>query len=156
MTTNEPIPDLVDEAGGLAHELLRRLDLLASANIHGDTSYSQYKVLSAIHNHGPITIGNLGKIVGSAQSTTSEMVVRLSKSGLVAKVRGQYDGRVATVEITDLGRLLVRRRRKRIHEGYMSLFDRLSPVERDSFLSALQQLEALLSKGTEQRAAARP
>ena len=148
-TTNEPIPDLVDEAEGLAHELLRRLDLLAGASIHGDTSYSQYKVLSVIHNHGPITVGNLGKVIGSAQSTTSEMVVRLSKSGLVAKVRGQYDGRVVTAEITDLGRQLVRRRRKRIHEGYHALFTGLSPVERDTFLGSLQQLEALLGRGTE-------
>jgi len=152
--TNEPIPDLLDEAEGLAHELLRRLDLLAGARTHGDTSYSQYKMLSVIHNHGPITVGNLGKVIGSAQSTTSEMVARLSKSGLVQKFRGSpggnvTDGRVVTVEITDLGRQLVKRRRKRIHEGYLSLFNGLSPIERETYLSALKQLDELLRKGME-------
>ena len=147
--------DRWDGTEGLAHDLLRRLDLLAGASIHGDTSYSQYKVLSVIHNHGPITVGNLGKVIGSAQSTTSEMVARLSKSGLVQKLRGSpggnvTDGRVVTVEITDLGRQLVKRRRKHIHEGYLSLFNGMSPVERDTFLGALQQIDALLRKGMEQ------
>jgi len=140
-TTNGPIPELVDEAGGLA--------LLAGADVHDDISYAKYKVLCAVQKTDRMAIGNLGRAVGSATSTTSEIVTRLAKTGLVTKTRNVYDGRVVTVELSDRGRQAVERYRRRIHEGYVSLFTGMSPVERDTFLSALKQLDALLQKGTE-------
>lgn len=140
--TNDPI-ETVEE---LAQELMRQLDLLSGSKVQEDISYGQYKVISVIHNHGPISVGNLGRLVGSAQSTTSEMVARLTKAGLVTKVRGPYDGRVVMVELTEQGRQLMRRRRKRVREGYQSLFARLNGDEQGSFVGALRDLNNLLQK----------
>jgi len=144
-TNMEPIEQIEE----LAQELMRRLDLLSGSKVQEDISYGQYKVISVIHNHGPISVGNLGRLVGSAQSTTSEMVARLTKSGLVNKVRGPYDGRVVMVELTDQGRQLMRRRRKRVREGYQALFNRMADTERDSFLSSLRNLDELLTRATD-------
>ena len=91
----------------------------------------------------------MGRYVGSAQSTTSEMVARLTKAGLVTKVRGPYDGRVVMVELTDQGRQLMKRRRKRVKEAYQNLFSKLSDGERDSLVGALRALNDILIKGTE-------
>jgi DNA-binding MarR family transcriptional regulator len=141
--------DPIEKVEDMAQELMRRLDLLSGSKVQEDISYGQYKVLAVIHNHGPISVGNLGRLVGSAQSTTSEMVARLTKADLVTKVRGPYDGRVVMVELTDQGRQLMRRRRKRVREGYQTLFNRLTPVERDNFVIAIKSLEELLAKVTD-------
>jgi DNA-binding MarR family transcriptional regulator len=151
-TTNEPNTELEEEVGGLAQELLRRLDLLAGAAMHEDISYSKYKMLSLFQKHGPITIGGMAKAISSAQSTTSEMATRLMKAGLVKKLRGSpggtvTDGRVVTVELSDHGRQMVEQHRGRVHQGYLALIARMPPAERDAFLGALQQLDALLRKG---------
>jgi len=145
---NETMNDPIDQIEELAQELMRRLDLLSGSKVQEDISYGQYKVISVIHNHGPISVGNLGRLVGSAQSTTSEMVARLTKASLVNKVRGPYDGRVVMVELTDQGRQLMRRRRKRVREGYQTLFGRLSGAEKESFVASLKNLDELLSKVT--------
>jgi DNA-binding MarR family transcriptional regulator len=140
------VMDMVDQVEEIAQDLMRRLDLLSGSKVQEDISYGQYKVLSVIHNHGPISVGNLGRQVGSAQSTTSEMVARLTKSGLVNKVRGPYDGRVVMVELTDQGRQLMRRRRKRVRESYQTLFDKLSPSEKQGFIESIRTLAELLGK----------
>jgi DNA-binding MarR family transcriptional regulator len=142
--TNETNAELAEEAGELALELLRRLDLLAGAGVHDDISCTKYKVLSVIRSHGTISVGNLARAIGSAQSTASEMLARLEKAGLVTKVRNALDGRAVIVETTDRGGQLVERHRRRVHERYVSLLTGLSLVERDTFLSALKQLDALL------------
>jgi DNA-binding MarR family transcriptional regulator len=141
-TTSDPIVQVEE----LAQELMRQLDLLSGSKIQEDISYGQYKVISVIHNQGPISVGNLGRLVGSAQSTTSEMVARLTKSGLVTKVRGPYDGRVVMVELTDQGRQLMRRRRKRVREAYQILFNKLNQGEQETFISSLRRLNDLLVK----------
>jgi DNA-binding MarR family transcriptional regulator len=141
--------DPIETVEELAQELMRQLDLLSGSKVQEDISYGQYKVISVIHNQGPISVGNLGRYVGSAQSTTSEMVARLTKAGLVTKVRGPYDGRVVMVELTDQGRQLMKRRRKRVKEAYQNLFSKLSDGEQDSLVGALRALNDILSKGTE-------
>jgi DNA-binding MarR family transcriptional regulator len=141
--------DPIETVEELAQELMRQLDLLSGSKVQEDISYGQYKVISVIHNQGPISVGNLGRYVGSAQSTTSEMVARLTKAGLVTKVRGPYDGRVVMVELTDQGRQLMKRRRKRVKEAYQNLFSKLSDGEQESLVEALRKLNDILGKGSE-------
>lgn len=141
--------DPIETVEELAQELMRRFDLLSGSKVQEDISYGQYKVISVIHGQGPISIGNLGRLVGSAQSTTSEMVARLTKAGLVTKVRGPYDGRVVMVELTDQGRQLMKRRRKRVRESYQGLFSKLGKSEQETFVNSLRKLEELLRKATD-------
>jgi DNA-binding MarR family transcriptional regulator len=148
-TVIESTNDQVDRIEELAQDLVRRLDLLSGSKVQEDISYGQYKVISVIHNQGPISVGNLGRLVGSAQSTTSEMVARLTKAGLVNKVRGPYDGRVVMVELTDQGRQLMRRRRKRVREGYHAMFDKLAPGDRETFVNSIRGLLEVLVKVTD-------
>jgi len=149
-TTEKQTLDLVDQVEELSQELLQRLDLLSGGgSTSGNISNSQYRMLSAVHKHSPRKMGNLSKLVGAAQSTTSEMMSRLVKMGLITKVRGPLDGRVVMAKLTIEGEQLLQRRRKSARDGYQKLISRMSPGEDDLFLSALKQLDALLSKGTE-------
>ena len=142
-------PETIEQVEELAQDLMRRFDILGGSKIQEDISYGQYKVLSVIHNQGQVSIGNLGRIVGSAQSTTSEMVARLTKAGLVTKVRGPYDGRVVMVELTEQGRQLMTRRRKRVRESYQRLFDRLSTDEQNGFTESLKNLVEFVGRATD-------
>jgi DNA-binding MarR family transcriptional regulator len=140
-SNNESV-EMVEEQ---AQELMRHLDLLIGNKVQDDLSFGQYKVMALIHAHGAISVGKLGRLVGSAQSTTSEMVARLTKSNLVAKVRGPYDGRVVMVELTDQGRQLMRRRRKIVRDAYQSLFDKLTVEDRRKFVDAIRVVNSILS-----------
>ena len=149
-TTEKQTLELVDQVEELSQELLQRLDLLnGGGSTSGNISNSQYRILSAVHKHSPRTMGNLSKLVGAAQSTTSEMMSRLVKMGLITKIRGPLDGRVVMVKLTIEGEQLLQRRRKSARDGYQKLISRMSPVECDTFLGALQQLDALLGRGME-------
>jgi DNA-binding MarR family transcriptional regulator len=128
-----------------ARELLRQLYLISGSKNQKDISYSQYKAMSVIYNDGPISVGRLERLIGSAQSTTSEMVARLTKAGLVAKVRGPLDGRVVKVELTDQGHELLHDRRRRVRESYRSLFGKLSPAQQEKFIDSVRYLNDLLS-----------
>jgi DNA-binding MarR family transcriptional regulator len=150
-TTEKQTRELVDQVEVLSQELLQRLDLLSGGgSTSGNISNSQYRMLSVVHKHSPRTMGNLSKLVGTAQNTTSEMMSRLMKMGLITKIRGPLDGRVVTVKLTIEGEQLLQRRRKSARDGYQNLISRMSPGEDDLFLSALKQLDALLRKGMEQ------
>lgn len=142
LQVNKESVELVEEQ---AQELMRHLDLLVGNKVQDDLSYGQYKVMALIHSHGSISVGNLGRLVGSAQSTTSEMVARLTKSNLVAKVKGPYDGRIVMVELTDQGRALMRRRRKIVRDAYQNLFDKLTVDDRRRFVDAIRVVNGILS-----------
>jgi DNA-binding MarR family transcriptional regulator len=152
-TTDNAPPEPLEQIDATAQEILRRLEILTGARVHGQISYSQYRVLAEIDGRGSLTIGELGRAIGSAQSTTSEMATRLMKAGLLQKKRGLAngavaDGRVVIVELTDLSRKLVEQHRKRAHEGSQIMLGRMAPAERGACLVAMTQLDMLLRKST--------
>jgi DNA-binding MarR family transcriptional regulator len=53
------------------------------------------------------------------------------------------------VELTEQGRQLMRRRRKRVREAYQHLFTKLGKPEQEKFINALRTLDELLSQATE-------
>jgi len=141
--------DQLEQVEVMTQEMLLRLDLLTAGDLRGEISLSQFRMLSTIHKRGPISIGGIAQELILAQSTTSEMVTRLLKSGLATKTRGEFDNRVVTVELTDQGRQALKRRCKIVREAFRRLDDKLSPSERDVFMNALKQLDGLLRKTEE-------
>ena len=128
-----------------AEELMRRLELLSGGRSHDSLSFGQYRVMAVINAHGAISVGALGRLVGSAQSTTSEMVARLTKTALVSKVRGPEDGRVVLVELTEQGRQLMKRRKKDLRDAYGHLMETLATDEKKRFIDALWTLNDILA-----------
>ena len=99
ITINDQTTNPAEQAAELADELLRRFELFSSNILRSEFSFAQYRILSAIHNAGPLSVGKTAHLIGSAQSTTSELMSRLLKRGLISKVRGIYDGRVVMVAV---------------------------------------------------------
>lgn len=146
-------PDVLAYLEKVTEELLPRLAALIDVGSPDFVSRQQYRVLAEIDQKVTLTIGELGRAIRSAQSTTSEIATRLVKSGLVEKRRGpgsgNLDGRIATVEVSETGRKLCREYRERAHERCRSIVGRVSVEEQAMLSHALRQVNELIRKGTE-------
>ena len=58
---------------------------------------------------GPLTVGQLRAFLCISDSSTSELIARLQKKGYVTRTRSEVDRRVVLVDVTPLGRDIVRR-----------------------------------------------
>jgi excisionase family DNA binding protein len=139
--------DPLDQLEQMNLDLRERLDELTNGCLKGEISPAQHRMLLTASQYGPLSIGELARHAGSAISTTSELMARLMKHRLVAKIRGPYDGRLVMVELTPEGQQILRHRRERARDRFQQLQSRLSSSERSLFLSAMKQLVELLGKG---------
>jgi DNA-binding MarR family transcriptional regulator len=135
-----------DEIADLAHELTRHLNVLGGSKIRNDLSYRQYSVLSAIETTGRLTVGDLSRKLGSAQSTTSEMVARLWRAGLITKTRSRKDSRIVELESTDKGLRMLKRRREQARIAWEVAMHKLSGDESEHLVGALSYLVNVLAK----------
>ncbi len=69
-----------------------------------DLSLSDYDVLVALSERGPLRINELGEALAWEQSRLSHQLRRMRGRGLVARQGSDDDRRGATVELTDGGR----------------------------------------------------
>lgn len=68
-----------------------------------ELSLSDYDVLVALSEHGPLRINDLGELIGWEQSRVSHQLRRMRGRGLVGREGNNDDRRGATVAITDSG-----------------------------------------------------
>jgi DNA-binding MarR family transcriptional regulator len=69
-----------------------------------ELSLSDYDVLVALSERGPLRINELGEALGWEQSRLSHQLRRMRGRGLVARQGSDDDRRGATVDLTDGGR----------------------------------------------------
>jgi DNA-binding MarR family transcriptional regulator len=81
--------------------------LTAAAGI--DLSRPAYALLRRIDEHGPATLGDLGRAAGMDAASTGRQVRRLEQLGYVERAPDAADARVVTVSITATGRVARRR-----------------------------------------------
>ncbi len=67
----------------------------------------QHRVLVLLAAEEELTVGEVGELLGIAQSNASRLVDRLQRLDLVRRQRGADDGRVVSVGITAAGRRVV-------------------------------------------------
>jgi len=70
-----------------------------------ELSLSDYDVLVALSEQGPLRINELGEALGWEQSRLSHQLRRMRGRGLVVRHGSGDDRRGATVELTDSGRI---------------------------------------------------
>src|SRR6478736_8960880 len=68
-----------------------------------ELSLSDYDVLVALSERGPLRINDLGELIGWEQSRVSHQLRRMRGRGLVERAGDDADRRVATVTITAAG-----------------------------------------------------
>jgi len=142
--TNKSDADIVSQVEETAHEVMRRLELLAGRTTRGEFTHRQYVVLSLIEANQPINLSHLGQLLGSAQSSTTEIVARMADGDLVVKKRGPHDGRVVMVRLTDKGRQEMVKRRKQLRDALGSALSKLTQDDRKRLEVDLEKLVGVL------------
>ncbi len=138
--------DYLDEAVNRAQDLRINLERMIESGGAGVVTPQRYGFLQLLARQETMKIGTLAEELGCAQSTTSEIVSRMEKAGLVRKTRGKYDQRTVLVEITGMGTEAYKVRRKLTIASLSTIHDKMTVVEKESLTSAMKDLVGILSK----------
>ena len=65
---------------------------------------SQMPLLTALHRHGPQTVGDLAERIGISQPAVTRILSRLLELGLIEASRDERDQRTRTIALTNQGR----------------------------------------------------
>ncbi|OAB26040.1 hypothetical protein PMSD_26150 [Paenibacillus macquariensis subsp. defensor] len=109
------------------------------------TTFMQYHVLRTLHDHPDIGLSELADFILLGNSTTSGIVDRLVKSGLVIRKRLESDRRSVTLRITDEGDAL-QDRMERAYMQSLSPLNQLSDKDRRELLRIQQQVNEILQQ----------
>lgn len=113
------------------------------AHTHGLTG-PQAVVLKALIASGELTVGDLAKEVSLGQATTTEIVQRLERHGLVSKLRSESDKRRVYVRPTDKAIEIFQHAPPLLQERFAERLDALADWERTLLLSSLQRIANLM------------
>lgn len=114
-----------------------------------DISLSAEAVLSNLERLGPQRVVDLVAVAGVAQPTMTELVSRLERDGLVARVPDPEDGRAVRVVLTDDGRVQQARRRAESDRRVAEILRLLPTGDADALLRATDALASICRLGSE-------
>ena len=106
---------------------------------HGLT-LPQFGVLEALYHLGPLKVGEIIEKTLSSSGNTGVIIDNLLKDGFLEKSKDDVDKRVTIVRATEKGRKKI----QEIFPGHLnniqSMFDILSPEEKNIMISLLKKL----------------
>jgi DNA-binding MarR family transcriptional regulator len=145
------VTNQVPEAEGLTDvELAARLRMTLGrlnrrVRQHGPSglSSSQASTLASVEALGPVRLGDLATHEGVTAPTQSRLVASLEQQGLVRRMPDSEDRRATLLAITSQGRRQLDQLRSERSAFLVGQLGRLSPVQRDALVAALDALETL-------------
>jgi DNA-binding MarR family transcriptional regulator len=135
-----------DNAGDCVGELLdQAMDLTARfLSDRADLSASAAFVLNRVCREGPVRLTALATKEGVSQPSMTQLIQRLERLGLVARLADPDDGRAALIGITEDGQALLNDRKQMRRERLKALMATLTPEEESAlWLAARVALPAL-------------
>jgi DNA-binding MarR family transcriptional regulator len=135
-----------DDAGDCVGELLdQAMDLTARfLSDRAELSASAAFVLNRVCREGPIRLTALAAKEGVSQPSMTQLIQRLERLDLVARLADPDDGRAALIGITEHGQALLSDRKRMRRERLRALMATLTPEEESAlWLAARVALPAL-------------
>jgi DNA-binding MarR family transcriptional regulator len=121
------VGDLLDQAMDLTARFLSdRAELSASAAF----------VLNRVCREGPIRLTTLAAREGVSQPSMTQLIQRLERQDLVARLADPDDGRAALIGITQHGQKLLDERKRMRRKRLATLIDTLTPEDEAALLLA--------------------
>jgi DNA-binding MarR family transcriptional regulator len=127
-------------------QLLTRANLLTrllAREINGGLSITEARLLSSLQEQ-PRRITSLADIEGLAQPTTTLLVKRLERDGLVRRERQASDRRVVLVRLTEDGAAALAGFRAKAIAALRGHLDELPDEQLDALVAATDALQALV------------
>jgi DNA-binding MarR family transcriptional regulator len=110
----------------------------------GDTmAPPRFAFQSLLGVRGPMTPGELARVLGMAPTTVSSWINRLEGEGAVTRTRNAEDGRSVLVELTQLGREQLDEAMPHFRRAYLALHDALGDDAETVWESLAILIEAL-------------
>ncbi|MEW2612120.1 MarR family transcriptional regulator [Streptomyces sp. NPDC047880] len=132
--------DLTTHPGHLARRLQQAHYLLWNAMVSEEITSPQYAVLNTLVAEPGLDQRTVGERVGLDRSTIAEVISRLSRRGLLDKVRDPQDGRRSLLRITDEGVRTHRRLTVRTARMNQVLLAPLTADERTVFFDLIRRV----------------
>ena len=129
-------------------EALRVGASLMIRHVARGTSLTSRNVLEALVTQGPSRLSALAAATGIAQPAMTQLVGRLEREGLVARLIDPEDARATLVTITDLGRATRDELHQSLHRRMAELLDGLPADDQATLALALRVAEPLLRQLT--------
>ena len=118
-------------------------------------TFNQYRALTAIRDLGECSVNDLADNLRIAQSTTSQLVDRLVKSGYVSRETFVADRRRMAVTLSKLGTQMMERRKQSLLQSYTRILLMLDENDQEmledafeKFYGAMATLDRLQAKRT--------
>lgn len=121
---------------------LREADQDLSSRLAGRRG--QYHLLSALRDHGRMSLQQVAERLDVSPPTVSEMARSLTDEGLLARDRDPSDARIVWVSLTPKGVSLVDAERERWREVFLERFETLGADDQRRIEDAIPALERLL------------
>lgn len=129
---------LEDDIDGIA-EVVRQAALLAMRNFlnREELSVSAMEVLHTLSVEGPTRLTTLSEAIHVSQPAMTQLIQRLERRSLVARVADPEDGRATIVNVTESARDLLRRLRNEDNEKLATLLGTLSASDQEALRLAM-------------------
>ena len=135
-----------DRLVGLLPKLMQEISHYENNYITtGKITCQQFLILEQIASQDRWKMKELVASVHASFSSTTGIIDRLVKHGLVQRARGEEDRRTVFVAATPKGRTILEEVYRQKKEGIVHLFKRLSAKERADYLSIIEKLVQSLS-----------
>lgn len=107
----------------------------------------QWRILLVLMEHESIGVARLAEKVVFKLSTTTRIVQRLEKAGLISCAQSAQDARIKNVSITPAGRKAVEDSRAAAATVFNQAFDTLDAKTAETFCAVLEHIDASLLSG---------
>jgi DNA-binding MarR family transcriptional regulator len=104
----------------------------------------QLVVLRALAERAEVSVGELARHIHLSQATTTGVLDRLEKRGLVTRQRSALDRRRMLVRATPQAEQLLQQKPTFLQEQFLRKFDKLHDWEQMQILSSLQRMVAMM------------
>lgn len=128
-----------DDDTGRVAEVVRQAAQLAMRNFlnRDELSVSAMEVLHTLSVEGPTRLTTLAEAIHVSQPSMTQLIQRLERRNLVARLADPEDGRVTIVKATETARDLLRRLRNEDNEKLAVLLGTLSASDQEALRLAM-------------------
>lgn len=122
-----------------------RYEMIRVSQSHGFTA-PQLMVIKFIAENQPVTLSDLSKEIGLGNSTTSGIIDRLVKQGVLNRERSEADRRMVYITLTQRTQELAESINSSKEMFFKNIFSKISEEDKTQMCESLQKLYTVLSE----------
>jgi DNA-binding MarR family transcriptional regulator/GNAT superfamily N-acetyltransferase len=122
----------------------RQLGLLDEGLLNSAFSLTEARVLYELATHATLTATELSRDLGIDPGYLSRLLKEFEKQGLITRAPSPGDGRLALLQITDLGRAAFEPLDEASRRQILSMVRHLMPVEAARLVQAMEAIQSLI------------